>query len=139
MANKLVVSQSITWTAENGGDSIKFSGTQSLAQIGSQAIERTVTATSTTAALDLGGVTGDKYFGGKNLATKSTAATQGARDSEDATNTIYVATVSPVVPSSAPYKLAPGGSFTISTAADNWYVITGGAASIESTFAAAQF
>jgi len=105
---KVTVTQAIKWTPSSG-DSLNFSGAESFVQVGLQAKMETMNAASTTAAIPLGAVTGDKYFGVKNT---------------DPNITVYVDSVTPVVPTAvSAKKLPPGKALAIFTHIDTWYVI----------------
>src|SRR5690349_23948684 len=94
MANEITLSFSIRWN--KGGGTIAASISDTLSQTGNGAFENVQTMAATTSAIDLGGVTGSKHLVFQN---------------RDATNTIYIDTVTPVVPGSdTATKLVPGAN-----------------------------
>ncbi len=120
-AAKITVSHKVSWVP-GGGDSIVLNGTESTTQVGGDASERTQDVTSTTSALTIGACTGDKYFFVKNAEDPT-----GMDATALANSTIYVDIVTPVVPSTAQFKLPPGKSLAIFTAQDTWYGISASA------------
>lgn len=128
MAAKITLNSSVTWTL--GVDQVKLGGSQTNDQIGTEVSERTQDFTDTTTQIDLNTVTGDKYFGVKNATEKSTNPDSEAAAAEDAANTLYVDSVTPVVKADAVFKIPPGQVRLIETQVDTWYGITdtGGAA-----------
>jgi len=121
-AAKLTVTHKVSWVP-GGGDSIVFVGQESLSQVGNDASERTQAFTSTTSAVVVGACTGDKYLGVRN----STELGDNPTATQITNATLYLDIVTPVVPSTAQFKLPPGKAMLIFTAQDTWYGITGSA------------
>lgn len=105
---KLTITSKLSWTPASG-DTITFTNTETLVQVGTNASMVTQTIDTNGEQLQLGQVTGDKYLGVKNT---------------DAVANIFVDQTSPVNPSTAPYKIAPGKSLLIFTAVDTWFAIS---------------
>lgn len=119
---KITLNSSVTWT--EGADQIKFGGTQTDTQVGTEVSERTQDFTDTTTALDLNTVTGDKYFSVKNATAKSLNPDTEAAAAEDDANTLYIDSVTPVVKADALWKIPPTQVRLIETPIDTWYGIT---------------
>lgn len=119
---KITLNSSVTWT--EGVDQVKLGGTLTETQVGTEVSERTQDFTDTTTAIDLNTVTGDKYFSVKNATAKSTNPDSEAAAAEDAANTLYVDSVTPVVKDDATFKIPPTQVRLIETPIDTWYGIT---------------
>lgn len=116
---KITLNSTVTWT--EGVDTIKFGGTQTDTQIGTEVSERTQDFTDTTTAIDLNTVTGEKYFSVKNATAKSLNPDPDTAELEDEANTLYVDSVTPVVDADATFKIPPTQVRLIETPIDTWY------------------
>src|SRR6266576_4187268 len=113
MANEITLNFTLRFS--KGGLVVQGSLSDTLTQAGNDAIGNVHGIGATTEAIDLGDVTGDKYLMFQN---------------RDATATIYIDKVTPVVPGAGTgMKLLPGASLKgghafFQTTTDTWYGIS---------------
>lgn len=113
MAN-ITINIGLAWC--EGTESLAGAISQTYDQTGNAAIEQIQAINSTTEAVILGEISGAKYLMFKNMAPKGTAANPQP--------TIWVDTVTPVVPDAvtATKLIGGSGSFRVTTQ-DTWYAI----------------
>ena len=113
MANEITITFNLRWS--RGGGSVSGSISDTVNQTGNAAFESIQTIGSTTEQIVLGDVSGSKHLMLQN---------------RDATDTIHIDKVTPVVPGSGTaIKLIPGSNFKgghtyMLTAQDTWYAIS---------------
>ena len=110
MANEITVSSGVRWS--KNGETVGISISETFDQVGNAAFGNVQTITNTTSQINLGSVSGTKWFALKNFAAKSD------------TLIIYVDTVTPVVPSTAKIVLHGAQPSLQLTTVDTCYAIT---------------
>lgn len=125
MANEIKITTSLSWA--KGGAQISVSGSTTVSQTGSTAIENVQIIQSTSEAIVFGDVTDPAYLVFKNLnalwATLSTtqqAAYAGESD-YNTKNTVFVGTINPTIAATAVDSLPPGHFIIHVTTLSAWY------------------